>query len=928
MKRFLPFFLLIAGLCRFFLFGCNQPAPAGEEAEAIPSDWFFRQRAYPDGEVSQAKYRRAVRRQKRLRAGNEKQRMMTSDWIFRGPLNTGGRISALAVHPGFPDTIFVGAASGGVFRSYDRGDSFVPVFDDALSLSIGDLDIALSDPAVIYVGTGEANAGGGTLAYDGVGVYKSRDGGSTWDHIGLEGSGSIGRIAVHPTDPDRVYVAAMGRLFGNNPERGIYRTTDGGMHWEQVLYLNDSTGGVDLAMHPFHPDTLYAAMWERIRRPGLYYYGGYSSGIYRSYDGGDSWEKLTNGLPDTEIGRIGLALSPANPLVLYAKLVDPLGELMSVYRSNDGGNSWFSTGRSGVNAPPFMWWFGRLFPHPQDPETVYLPSVNLHRTTNGGQHWPGIASFIHVDHHDLYIDPNNPDYLVLGNDGGLYISENNAQSWVHKKSLPITQFYTCEVDYSNPRRRYGGTQDNGTIRTTTGNTDDWKLLLFNDGFYCLVDPTDNSYVYAEWQRGALRRSTNGGLTFVDALSGIPDEERRNWSTPVVFNPLNPRSLYYGATRLYKSTNRAVSWFPVSGDLTGPEEPGNLAYGTITSISVSAADTNHIVVGTDNGLVWKTADGGQNWRKVSASLPNRWVTRVAACPADTLVAYVTFSGYRFDEYLAHVFKTMDGGLNWVDISGGLPEVPVNDIIVNPDAPDELFLANDVGVSVSYNAGNTWADISQGLPPVVVSALKLHEPSQELYAATYGRSMYSLPLAQLAGAAQPVSGTVRKEDGNPVPGTAISVAGQSNFPILSGNSGEYSISGLAAQQGYTLTASRTGDALNGVSTFDLLLINKHVLGVEPFDSPYKRIAADVNGSQSITTLDMIQLRRLILGLDVGFNTLPSWRFIPADYAFPDPENPWMEAFPEHIDIQELPVTGLPGQDLIAVKIGDVNLDATFD
>lgn len=914
-------------LCSCCFFHCTRPEPEVRNYDAIPADWFFRQRAYPHGKVGQEKYLQAARHQKRLRAGNA-QRSMLSGWEFRGPLNTGGRISALAVHPDYPDTIFVGAASGGIFRSYDRGDSFLPVFDDALSLSIGDIDIAPSDPSVIYAGTGEANAGGGTLAYDGVGVYKSTDGGNSWLHAGLEGSGSIGRLAVHPTDPDKVYVAAMGRLFGNNPERGIYRTTDGGLHWEQALYLNDSTGGVDLALHPTRPDTIYATMWERIRRPGLYYYGGYSSGIYRSYNGGDTWEKLSNGLPDSEIGRIGLALSPAAPQVIYAKLVDPLGALISVYRSNDGGDSWFSTGTSGVNAPPFMWWFGRLFPHPQDPETVYLPSVNLHRTTNGGQNWPGIASFIHVDHHDLYIDPNNPNYLVLGNDGGLYISENSAQSWQHKKSLPITQFYTCEIDYSNPNRRYGGTQDNGTIRTTTGNTDDWKLILFRDGFYCLVDPTDNSYVYAESQSGALRRSTNGGLTFQDALFGIPDGERRNWSTPIAFNPLNPRSLYYGATRLYKTTNRAVSWAPISDGLTGPAEPGNLAYGTITSISVSAVDTNYIYVGTDNGLVWNTTDGGASWQQVSATLPNRWVTRVTACPANRHTAYASLSGYRFDEYLPHAFKTVDGGQSWIDISGGLPEVPVNDIIVNPDAPEELFLANDIGVFVSYNAGNTWTDISQGLPPVVVSDLTLHEPSQELYAATYGRSMYSLPLAQLGGAAQPVRGTVRREDGSPVPNATVRLAGQGNFPALSDSTGRYSIGGLAVQEDYSITVERSGDDLNGVSTFDLLLINKHILGVEPFDSPYKRIAADVNNTQSITTLDMILLRRLILGLDVGFPGQVSWRFVPAGHSFPDPDEPWALPFPEQIAISGLPANGLDGQDFMAIKLGDVNLDAILE
>ncbi len=923
--KYASHFLLLA--LAISLFHCQQPATPGEEEEAYPADWFFRQRAYPDGELSQEKYLRALRRQKWAQADNP-QRAMEDGWIFRGPMNVGGRISALAVHPDFPDTIFVGAASGGVFRSYDRGDSFVPVFDGALSLSIGDLDIAPSNPSVIYVGTGEANAGGGTLAYDGVGVYKSTDGGDNWEHIGPENSGSIGRIAVHPTDPNTVYVAAMGRLFSKNPERGIYRTTDGGQQWEQILYLNDSTGGADLALHLAQPDTLYVTMWERIRSPSRYYYGGPSSGIYRSYDGGDSWEKLGNGLPQEETGRIGLALSPADPQVLYAKVADPLGELMGVYHSTNGGNSWSVTNTLAVHAPPFMWWFGRMFPHPQDPATVYLPSVNLYRTNSSGQFWSRVDWSVHVDHHDLYIDPNDPNYLVLGNDGGLYISEDNAQSWEHKKSLPITQFYTLEIDYSDPQRRYGGTQDNGTIRTTTGNTDDWKRILLQDGFYCLVDPADNSYVYGESQHGRLRRSTNGGLTFTNALVGIPDDERRNWSTPVVFNPLNPKSLYYGATRLYKSINRAVSWSPISEGLTGPRLESNLAFGSITSVSVSPADTNYIYVGTDNGLVWKTTDGGQNWQQASAGLPNRWVTKVEACPADAQTAYVSFSGYRLDEYLPHVFKTGDGGQNWTDISGGLPEVPVNDIIVNPDAPDELFLANDIGVFISYNAGNSWVDISRGLPPVVVSALKLHLPSQELYAATYGRSMYSLPLAQLGGVAEPVSGTVRRADGSPVPGAEVLLGGEGGSLAVTDNTGGYSITGLAAQQDYSLSLRRPDDALNGISTFDLLLISRHILGVVPFDSPYKRIAADVNGSESITTLDIILLRRLLLSLDTELGAVPAWRFIPAAYAFPEPENPWLEEFPEEILIQGLPVSGLSGQNFIGIKAGDVNLDAILE
>jgi photosystem II stability/assembly factor-like uncharacterized protein len=909
------------------LAGCEPTAEQTEKGipypEEKPSDWFYRQRAFPDGEIDRERFHLAVRQQRKLQR-QELTRNPNAQWTFQGPMNVGGRITALDVHPDYPDTIWVGAASGGVFRSYDRGQSFASLFDEEETLSIGDLDIAPSDPNIIYIGTGEANAGGGSLAYDGYGIYKSTDGGNNWQHLGLENAGSIGRLEVHPQDPDRVYVAAMGFLFDKNEERGLYRTTDGGTNWERVLYLNDSTGVVDVVLHPEHPDTIYAAAWERKRRPGFYYYGGESSGIYRSYDGGDSWEKLDNGLPGGEIGRIGLALMPSDPNIIYAQLIDRIGHLIEVYRTQDGGDSWQVAGSSGVSSPGFMWWFGRLFPHPQDPETVYLPSLSLHRTTNGGASWGDVSSGVHVDQHDLYVDPNNPDYMVLGNDGGLYISENGASSWTHMESLPITQFYTCEVDESDPLKRYGGTQDNGTQHSPDGLQDDWVRIWLGDGFRCLVDPEENNYVYVSSQYGSLRRSSTGATGFQWALQGVPNGESRNWSTPYEFNPLNSRSLYYGAKRLYKTTNRAAFWSPISGDLTGPDEPGNLVYGTITSIAVSPVDTQVIWIGTDNGLVWKTEDEGGNWQQVDAALPQRWVTRLAADPVDTQTAYVTFSGYQYNEYLPHVFKTTDGGQSWQDISSGLPEVPVNELIIDPDAPGHLYLTNDVGVYVSYNAGNTWASLGHGLPPVVVSDLRFHSPSQELYAGTYGRGLYSLALAQVPGAADALSGQIRRMDGMPLPNVDVGLQ-TANVALASDDMGQFTLTGLAAGQSYTLRPGRDGDDANGVSTGDLILTMQHILGRTPFDSPYQFVAADANASGSVTTLDMIAMRKIILGIDTAFANSPSWRFVPSDYVFPTTNNPLEGGFPEERSLPDLPLSGATEQDFIGIKIGDLNLDA---
>lgn len=910
--------VLIAGLL-----SCGQPPQPQEsrsqgEEEAQPSDWFFRQRAYPYGQINQAVYLEAVKAKQRAERQQATRSNMPS-WAFKGPMNVGGRIASLAVHPSFPDTLFIGAASGGVFRSYDRGQTFEPILDDALSLAIGDLDIAPSDPQTLYVGTGEANAGGGSIAYDGAGLYKSTNGGDSFTYIGLPQSGSIGRIAVHPSNPDHAYVAAMGKLYAPNPERGIYRTTDGGQTWEQVLYLNDSTGGIDLAIHPYHPDTLYAALWERVRRPDYYKYGGDGSGVYRSYDGGDTWEQLSGGLPGGENGRIGLALSPSSPNTLYAQYISPFGDDFEVYRSNDGGDTWSPTGTNGATGPSFMWWFGRMFPHPTDAETVFLPSLPMYRTTDGGQNWEAVTPGVHVDQHDLYIDPNNPDYMVLGNDGGLYISEDGAQSWSHRESLPITQFYTCEIDYSNPLRRYGGTQDNGTVRTTSGGISNWQAIWSGDGFYCLVDPEDNQFVYLESQNGRLRRSVNGGTSFQSALAGIFSSDRRNWSTPVAMNPQNPRSLYYGTFRVYKSVNRAVFWQPISEDLTGGETGDNLTYGTITSIAVSPVDTQIIYTGSDNGRVWRTSDGGSTWSDISAGLPNRWVTRVAAAPDDPLTVYVTFSGYRFDDYLPHVFKSTDGGQTWQDISAGLPEVPVNEIVVDPDRPERLYLGNDLGAYVSFNGGLSWHALGQGLPPVVVSDLCLHLPSLELYAGTYGRSMYSLDLASLEPPAS-LSGQIRaavQPDEGPMGGVALELLPDGTATTTNAQ-GLFSLD--VPPPGSSLRPSKDGDDTNGVSTLDLILINRHILGVEPLPSPFHLLAADVNLTGSITTLDLIQIRKLILGINTEFPAQESWRFVREDEGA---EGLIHSPFPiTEEDLANGAITGIKG-----VKVGDVSGDALY-
>lgn len=714
-----------------------------ETANHSPEDWMYRQRAYPHGRIRKDIYLQAMQQWQALEQARSGR---TMEWQPAGPYNIGGRITSLAVSPADDQTIFIGAASGGVFKTTDGGSSWIPVFDQAASLSIGDLAIAPSDPQIVYVGTGEANAGGGSLAYDGAGMYKSTDGGITWQNIGLEQTGSTGKVAIHPQRPDIVYAATMGSLFENNEERGLFRSNDGGSSWEQVLHVSDSTGVIDVAIHPTQPNIIFAATWERIRRPHRRQYGGITSGIYRSDDGGDSWTKLS--LPVSNpfrTGRIGLAISPVNPNRIYASVVNDANSLLAgIYRSDDLGASWQALPLSGIVQAGFMWWFGKIYADPIDADRVYICSLELYQYDEGDSAWERIMPGVHVDQHAVYIEPENRDYLLLGNDGGLYRSTDTTfQEWQHFENLPITQFYTAEIDFLQPERLLGGTQDNGCLRKDIS-TGTWHQILGGDGFTTLVDPSNSRYVYASSQYGNLRRSTNSGDTFSNGTPNMSASELKNWHTPVVMDPVDTETIYYGAQRVHRSPTRGINWTAISPLLVESPAGSNLNFGTLSTLAVSPADTRIIYAGADDGSVFITEDSGVNWTAIAHELPKRWVTRITAHPTDPDVAYITFSGYRWNEYLPHVFRTEDRGLNWTDISAGLPEVPANDLVINPERPEQLFLATDAGVYVSEQEGLAWNLLGQELPKVIVNDLAYHAPTSTLVAGTYGRSMYQLQL----------------------------------------------------------------------------------------------------------------------------------------------------------------------------------------
>lgn len=679
-------------------------------------------------------------------------------WEFAGPTNVTGRVSDIEFNTLNPNIVYAGAATGGVFKSTNMGATWFPVFDEAAVLPIGDIGIDPINPDVLYVGTGEAN--GGHNNFEGGGVYKSTNGGVSWQLIGLEMTASIGRILVDPSNTQRVFVAALGSYFAPNIERGVYRSTDGGATWEKVLFISDTTGAVDLVMNPSNPQFLMAAMWERVRRPTTSHLYGATSGIYRSTDGGNNWHQLTNGLPEaslTNVGRIGLALSPSNPNIAYSLFNDGY-EYLGIFKTTDSGNSWFNAdpdGEASLGFDNFSWYFGQIRVHPTNPNDVWVLDQCMMHTTNAGETW-GVYVPYHVDFHALAYHPTNPNIIMNGNDGGIDISADNGANWTEVAELPITQFYEIAIDYSNPQRLYGGTQDNSTPRTLTGALNDWDILYGGDGFYVIVHPQNSDIIYAESQYGNLVKSYNGGYEWYAATNGIDEADPKNWSTPVIMDPVNPDILYYGSNRVYRTTNGASNWSPISNDLTG----GLPRLNTITTIAVAPSNTSVLYVGTADGRVWVTSNLGGSWTHVTNGLPFRWVTRVAVDPYDENTAYVTFSGLKWRDPQPHIFKTTNKGTSWSNISANLPDAPINGFVIDPNRPNVLFVGTDVGAYYTTNGGQSWQDVGPGLPLVSVYDLKIHDAGNFLVAGTHGRSMYKLDLSQITDIAE--SGTPAVKD----------------------------------------------------------------------------------------------------------------------------------------------------------------------
>jgi photosystem II stability/assembly factor-like uncharacterized protein len=742
------------------LFHKNNYENKNPDFKYIPGDWFHFQRAFPYQDYPAEKYFEAFDQKviiNRISKSN-----FNGDWHPLGPSNIGGRITALDVDP-VNNIIYAGAAAGGIFKSTDGGNSWEPRTDFYPSLSIGALVIDPGDPSIIYCGTGEANMSGDS--YPGFGMLKSTDYGETWFFSGLENSRHIAEIEIGNLNSNLIYAAVSGGLYSKGPDRGIYKSTDAGTSWNKVFYLNDSTSAIDVAIDYSDNNIVYAAMFERLRGPSFRKASGQSSGIYKSTDGGTTWNRLTNGLPgpDPKIGRISIAVAPGNSnyvYALYKSASSPNGStntFYNFYKSTDKGLSWTQQPQGILSSEfsNFGWYFGVIEVDPSDFNKVYVGDIDLFVSTNGGGSWSNITYSYsgtfdqqHPDQHALWINPSAPNHLIVGNDGGVFSTTNSGNFWIKSYNLPVSQFYASTIDYLQPMVKAGGTQDNGTLRNGDGSIDNWQFIYGGDGFHTLIDYTNSNIIYAEYQYGGLGKSTDGGLSFFDATQGI-DFSRTNWSTPYIMDNQNPNILFLGTYKLHKTTNGGNSWNAISPDLTrGP----NGRLGTITCISSAIGSDNStriLYVGTDDARLSVSTNGGTNWFDRTGVLPQRYMTDVVADKRNPAVAYVTLSGYNLDETNPHIFRTTDFGVSWIGINGNLPDVPLNSVILDYDYDSVLYVGSDVGVFYTTNLGLSWQVLGNGLPNSPVSDLNFHQPTRKLVAGTHGRSLFEIDVTNISG-----------------------------------------------------------------------------------------------------------------------------------------------------------------------------------
>ena len=688
-----------------------------------------------------------------------------------GPALTSGRVAALAVDPTDKRVWWIATASGGVWKTTNAGTTFTPVFDNEGSYSIGAVALDPKNPSVVWVGTGENNSQR-SVGY-GDGVYKTEDGGRSWRNVGLKNSEHIGRILIDPRDSNVVYVAAQGPLWGPGGDRGLYKTTDGGKNWKKLFETSENTGVSDAVMEPGNPDVIYATTYQRRRHFYTLINGGPEGGIQKSVDAGATWTKLRGGLPaNVDIGRIGLAVTPADPRIVYA-IVEAADQRGGIFRSTDHGASWERRNPYDSGAM----YYGKMVADPKDPERIFVMNVNIQVSVDGGQTLTSLPSRSkHVDNHAMWIDPDNTDHMLVGCDGGLYESWDNAQTWIFFTNLPVTQFYNVWADNSKPDYYvYGGTQDNFSLggpastRNAQGVTNyDFFVTNGGDGFMSVVDPEDPNIIYAESQNGGLVRfdRRNGQRVSIQPQEGKGDPPYRwNWDSPIIISPHSHTRLYFGAQFLFRSDDRGDNWTKLGGDLTRELDRNKLPvmgkiwppdavaknastafYGNLSQIAESPKKEGLLFVGTDDGLVQISENGGQSWRKIQKfpEVPeNAYVAKILPSQHDVNSVYVVFNNHQNADFAPYIVKSTDLGKTWTSIKGDLPaSQPLWALAEDHVDPNLLFLGTEFGLYFTTNGGQKWIRLRGGLPTIAIRDLSIQKRENDLALASFGRGFFIL------------------------------------------------------------------------------------------------------------------------------------------------------------------------------------------
>ena len=699
-----------------------------------PSDHFAWVRALPGKFFDGDAYLKSIRlaSKQNITRGNA----IAVNWIAEGPGNFGGRITTIAIDPTDTLTIYAGVSSGGIFKTSNGGTTWSAIFDQEAALSIGYICIDPKDRFKIWVGTGDPDIPGSSQIGDG--IYLSRNGGATWKNMGLNKTGIITKIAIDPIDTNIIYAATMGVPSLQNNNRGLYKTINGGVTWSNVLFLGNDAGVSDLIVDYQNPSILYASGWNRTRTNQQSNVTGTAAKIYKSTNAGQSWDTLNTGLPARGC-KIGLAMSKQNPQKLYAQFIDETYEPVAFLSTTNGGATWVQKSVLGLNGTfgGFGWYFGEIEVSPVNDNILYACGVTLSKSTDGGNSWfnPSMTNQTHADKHAIAFTSGNA--FILGTDGGLYKTLDGGNNFTDIEDLNITQFYRVTSNPFSANVIAAGAQDNGSMFGNRFGFNTWTTLFGGDGFQVIYDPTNPDVIYSEWQNGGIVVSTDGGIQWYSATTGIDPSDRLNWDMQYIMSPFNSQTLYTGTYRVYKNISGAnTNWFTISPDLTdgivfGPR------YHVINTLSQSKLDSNLLYVGTSDGNVWYTPDDGTNWNKVINGLPKRYVSAIKASDINKNTVFVTFQGYKYNDSIPYIFKSNDNGNTWISIAGDLPMVGINDVLPVLGNDNYIFVGTDIGVYITTNGGTNWSRVGTNMPLIPVLDLEYSSRDRLLIAGTYAR-----------------------------------------------------------------------------------------------------------------------------------------------------------------------------------------------